>query len=200
MIRLITACLIALLTAETARAGLITYSDRASFDSAAGSLAGFESFDTFFVGSPRTFPGFTASTASGSLLTTFVYGVTDGNFALSVPDKGDLLTFTFDSPINAFGIDVTVVPSGRVTVGGDIAASFAANSTPTFFGVINDTGTFDTVTFTSTGTGPEAEFDALSFGTAAFVPEPSSLALLGVGVIGLISCRNRSRKNTMSTA
>lgn len=179
----------------------IYFTDRASFDAAAGALAGFESFESFIAQvSPVDFGPFTVS-ESGEPGQTF-FGdpaaprATDGAKSLgyNTDTNASLVTFTFDSPINALGFDVssfnTMGPQ-TVTIGGDVNGmiSLTSVSTPAFFGVIDTMGTFDTVTFSTSfsGNATGLSIDAVSFGSASNtpVPEPTSLAIWGIVTMGL---------------
>ena len=74
---------------------------------------------------------------------------------------------------------------------GDIGTTFSlVASTPAFFGVIEDAGTFQTVTFNLPSEG-ETGYDAAAFG-AGVIPEPATLSLLGLGL--LAAARRRRRR------
>jgi len=183
-------------------AALITYSDRTSFDAATGGGLSFESFETPFSGSASvSFTGFSITESGGANVIyswddTFLGGVglsnasTDGTRVAGAQNQSaSLFTFQFDNPINAFGLDITTDSAVSVDVGGDISSSFnTAANTAYFFGVVDNMGTFDTVTFDfgSNFLG-EMGYDSVSFGTSV-IPEPSSFlawgGLLGLGLIG----------------
>ena len=210
MKHLLLAGLVGLGLVSSAQAGLMVYSDRTSFDAATGGGLSFESFEAAYsTASTVSFTGFSlGESGDGSANNIFSYtggfgidnGITDGSRAASsASHSSSLYTFQFDNPINAFGLDINLDGDGSAVVGGDISTNLAGllEDTPFFFGVTNDMGTFQTVTFDfSDFTGNDLAFDAVSFGTAQFsaVPEPSSIVLLGIGGIALIGFARRRKK------
>lgn len=199
------------LAAGQAEAAKTFYSDRVSFDAAAGSLSGFESFESGFSPSASIDFGAFTVTETGDTFNTLISSVsnpTDGSRSLSFEptDAGSMVTYAFDAPISAFGFDIAlgnIDGPSTVTVGGDLSTTFDIpnRNDPVFFGVIDDAGTFDTLTFNpdvalGPGISGEVAMDSVSFGTASVVavPEPCSLLLLGVGAVVMAAGRVRRRR------
>ncbi len=205
---------LSMFASQPATAGIVFFDNRADFEAAIGGApSGFESFETPFVNAPSVdFPiggtaEFSLSESGGpangiSSFTGSSGSNTDGSRVATYTDNGDsIANFDFVSPINVFGLDITLLALGTqtVTVGGDVSTSFdLLGDTPTFFGVINDMGgNFQQITFDVS----EAEilhFDSIAYGLEDIgtnvVPEPSAIAiwgLLGLTVAGYSRWRRR---------
>jgi hypothetical protein len=147
--------------------------------------------------------GFTASLISGlnnafSQVSGNFNITTDGNAVLSFGTTGSTAAeFAFNSVINAFGIDITSIDQFSTQVSflddvGNVLNDFAyhgGTAGATFFGVYNNQA-FRRVRFDFAGT-EALNFDRLQFGTSTNVPEPETLALLALGVAGLVLMRRR---------
>ena len=186
----------------------IFFSDRASFNTAVGGGLNFESFEVKPAGPAPTytFPGFSISETQGGNGANFLtnvlinkdfgtYPVTDGKGAVWSYDNGrSIYTFKFSNPINAFGVDLTSQKSCTVTVGGDLISSLSMSAyNPTFFGVFDKKGTFDTIVFDPSGGDYRIGFDAVSFGKVSHSPEASTYVLFGLGSLGIMFWRKRKR-------
>jgi PEP-CTERM motif len=199
---LLLAVALALASASAVEANPVIFTNRATFEAAAGGGLSFEGFEgSFGVAESIVFPGFTVSETNGinalGQLRDFpglVDGITEGTGALVYDDNGDSVgTFlSFMNPITAFGLDITTNLNSGVSIGGfnvGILLVLAGN-TPTFFGVIDLDG-LTSISFDASG-GPNVAFDAVSFGQVA-APEPSVLSLFGLGLAAL-GLRRRQRR------
>ena len=171
----------------------VTFSDRGLFNAAGGaSLSGFESFETPFPnGSPVTFSEFTAIAVNPhSDLWHYVNpSASHGNAAMYY-NSGVLttVTFTFNSPINAFGVDILDFGDWKAGIASvtnntgtfDLLLAsvppFLSGGDVIFFGAM-DSEEFTAVTFTTTASEDLIGFDAMAFG----VPEPSTLTSISNG-------------------
>jgi hypothetical protein len=174
-----------LILAGRASAAIMFFTDRTSFNAAAGTSGITQSFETTFpTNGTVSFPGF-SMTESGTGSTPAIASA-DSTFAASVglsnaitngsrmaffdDNDNSILTFQFGPPVNAFGVDVTSNEAQTMAISGDASTSFPLlANTPRFFGVVNTSGTFSSIVFTATG-GPNVGFDAVT------LPEPGSAA------------------------
>ena len=188
--------LVACLFAGSANATPIFFSDRASFDASTGGSLSFESFESDFAVTPTiAFAGFTVSETGGvnalAQLRNFPGAVdgaiTDGTGAIGYDDNGSSIGsfFSFTSLVNAIGLDIATSQASIITIGGSVSDTISlAAGTPSFWGVIDMAG-ITSLTF-NFSRSPIVGFDAVSFGqTNASVPEPATLALMGLGLAGL---------------
>lgn len=126
---------------------------------------------------------------------------TDGSGTIGGVDRGfngNTFTFTFDAPINAFGIDVLGAldtrSTGTLTVSTNTGASQALYNAPLadfstqFAGIIDVDNPFTSVTIQATQSGDGIQFDNLRFGEVVADPpatpiDPPSTATGGT-IIG----------------
>jgi hypothetical protein len=202
---------------QAAAATITSYSDRASWEAAVGSFK-VETFDS----APLTF-GSPLCGANYRPLNGEIVDVGDFSVAADrqhnacvgfVKDtNGDVYYFgdlhspgfptaqyesmTFDRPINAYAVDGGFSDGcGSSWCNGGAVASIGSIFTvaipfgSSFFGVIADYG-FTDVVFTKPCC--ERAYHSLDNVSYRFVPEPSSVALLGLGLAGLAFTRRRQQ-------
>lgn len=181
-----------------ARADFLIFDSKDDFLAASvGAPLQFQGFESFLPapGSVK-FPGFTLSNTNlrSPSLNVFSSFSGDGAFSVSANlDQGTRVVFAFDEPVSAFGIFVYNKSSSLLRFGDDLGdAAFLPISglTPsiTFFGVINTDASFReaSIAVESGALGSFYAFDALSFGTVASIPEPSSVSLLAIAGLALL--------------
>jgi len=189
--RIIPAVLLSLTLSGPVLGATVLFTDRGAFRAAAGAALSFESFE---VAPPSwsdtyVFSGFSVSETNGinALTNTLINSlftacVTDGRGAIWYDDNGDSIStfFAFTAPVNAFGLDITADEVTRVTVGGSVSTTLdLAPNIPKFFGVIDDSAYFTSISFDASG-GPNVGFDAVDYGAAAAaVPEPTAVMIWG---------------------
>lgn len=194
---LLTAVAVGLFASAT-HAATSVYTDRAAFDLATG---GTLAFDDFSSGS--------TTNANFSVTGNGVFVTNDGELRGRPTIRGSDMTYTFSSPISAFGGDFDTSPGGngiglRFTLGsGEVVSEELSAPYDNFWGFVADT-TFTTLTISGGSGFGFAEthtFDNFSFGIAAPlapVPLPASLPLLFAAVAGLFGVQRWSRRRAVS--
>ncbi len=203
------AAVIASAFAVNASAAVVTYSTDAAFLGAAGGGLTFESFETASL-STSTSVGFSGGSfgCSGSTYCPGFFGIWNGFADTGVQSvyfaSPDQATFNFASAITSFGIaiggagDVASITLNALLSSGDSAVAlnnysgsfdvFGPNRQ--YFGLISDTP-FTSITFSPSNSGDGIFFDSMSYGRGTTVPEPATIAILGLGLAGLAALRRR---------
>ena len=107
------------------------------------------------------------------------------------------LTFTFSSPTTTFGFNGATNAGDVITFAtahGSLALPAALFVNP-FVG-FTDATPFTSVTVSVGPVHPAILFDNLSFGAASTVPEPATLGLVALGLVGLAAGTRRRRRAT----
>jgi len=194
------ALFVALLSASAASAGVVTYTDEATWEAAVSNNFVTEPFDSgglqSFTGVVTTFGaiGPARGVLTGSVWTDFV----DSTY-FSGPAS---TTFSY-KPANLFAAGATfdTSPEGE-GVGLDIILNLVGGGTETvahigpidgtFFGFVS-TDAFTSFTITNGGGFETFDMDNLHFEANTNVPEPVTLSLFGAGLAGAIAMRRRKK-------
>ena len=199
------------LLSQTAAAVPVFFTDRATFQAAAGTLVT-ESLDSVTTGGNVTVQptGVTLTAGGGANNFSQENGaafISEGTSSLGVGNwnAGATMTFGFNGPIVAFGVDFldnTAPFDMDFTVNG-VTENFSSNVSqitvpngPLFFGVI-DVATFTQAVIETNNNNLDVDFDFIQFGTtlSTAVPEPGSLSLFAAG-LGFLAWRRRKLAQT----
>jgi hypothetical protein len=204
--------LVLVLATAQAQAGIVGYTSRTAFDAAVPG-ASVEGWDTFPDGAVftngSTVNGITYNASIGNALVRDGYAYTTAPNILvetTYDNFGpyDTMTFSFVTPIRAFGIDIDTFAQTdkayQVTTNlGDVALSgydpFPTLTTGQFVGFISDAA-ISSVTI-ALGPNPDLNnYNNFGLDTMRYqaVPLPPSVLLLGSGLLGLAGFR-RFRKS-----
>lgn len=205
-------CLAALVgCAGAASASITTFTNRAGFDAAfsADSTFAVQGWDTYADGTTFTngvfYDGIAYDSSVNLTVVTDEFRNTSGSNSIGRTPieffgQSDTITFTFQSPITFFGIDINTFDGQdggytATTNHGDVISSFydafPGFSTGQFIGFSSDSF-FTSVTIAAVG-GFAYTLDTMRYGGTepAVIPLPSASALAGVGLLALGTRRRR---------
>ncbi|MEH6626495.1 MAG: PEP-CTERM sorting domain-containing protein [Motiliproteus sp.] len=198
------------------------YTDEASFQTAAGGISNlsideFDGLSTSFSslmyngsvdGSPATGLNVTANSSAGNIVddNSSTYCLS-GSCLRATGGSGNQWDFTFDEgSVYAFGLwlgDFATVGQSTLTLLTDTGAISSyvfpnqSRGTDNFFGIVDSTTQFVKASLTASTSGDIIGFDNVQWGGTTSVPEPGTLLLLGLGIVGLaLVRRKRSKSNS----
>lgn len=195
------------LGAGVAEAGPIFFGNRAAFDAATGTLTE-ERFETPFAAANEVqFNGFKIKVGTAGVLSTTIGSlVSEGLRAVTDQTASNrTFTITFDTATTAFGVDISdwgdLGTPHSLTATSDTGSfvNYVIDSVPPsnnngnvqFWGVV-DTAGFNSIVI---DTGLGSDRIGLDFAVHQPVPEPTTLAIFGLGALGLTGVRRRRKKS-----
>jgi hypothetical protein len=200
--------------------GLVNFNNTVT---AAGGTALHDNWANLSGGLSVVRPDYTITRNNGAAIAPTSYGTLSGEVININPaggpgaaSLGSGITMTFNTGINAIGFEVgdwgtccqpsalyisfnggTPIQVGMSNVVGDV---FFNNKPEVFVGAFDDTNTFTSVQFWGDGVGEllvvggTVHYALLDQGSLpGDVPEPATLGLLGVGMLGLMAARRRQK-------
>jgi hypothetical protein len=214
LFQLVVSCMAVLVaTAGQVQAGVVTYTDKTSFMAALASSStdNFDDLGDFnYFNSPlnRTVGPYTyQATVNGGFFT--VGSMSDVWFSTNNGNKSMNFTINAGGPTAVGGYFFSTNTNGdlisdTVSVsinGGLFAQSVSTNSATNFFGWVSTDGTpISSLEVSASGYATVNDL-ILGTGTVSAVPEPSSLAIFGIGayVAGIGAVRRRRREKQQET-
>ncbi|QDS94203.1 PEP-CTERM motif protein [Roseimaritima multifibrata] len=198
---LLTIACLAMLVATTGQvqAGVITYTNKAAFQLAAGATAVED-----FTGTSGNAIGFDNGDFSISIVNQnlgYVPVFFGEELRLQLWRFDTVTNLTFADPIHAIGFDwrntdPTNDQIELIIASENFAQTFGPAQQSGFFGIVS-TNAFTVVGLSDTvGNGGALGYgyvDNIEYSSAAAVPEPASLAIFGIGALGLVVFRRRRK-------
>ncbi len=184
-----------------AKADLVTYSTESSWTTAVSGVQTVNIPDAYTADGAYDVDGVTFSQNSAlgnGILFNLTYG--GGIFSDQDPSVGVAnILMTFSSPVTAFELSYDTQYGADVTFSLSNGDSTTQPSTGELYALPNYIGVTDSTPFTSvqiTTADPVVSIGLVSYGNVlgSAVPEPSSLSLSGIGVVGMMVYVGRMRK------
>jgi hypothetical protein len=132
-----------------------------------------------------------ASGATRPNIITFSSAVINPYFAfVSVGQPNLPVTYTFNAPFTVLSNDNCATPTYWSC--GSYSTGVNSLTGSEFSGTIRFLGTFNSITFS---TNPDENWHGLTVGADSVVPEPATMSLLAMGLVGMAAARRRGKRS-----